>query len=142
MADKNVELVIQQLLEREKKGMNKYGVNTERTDLTAAHWLQHLQEELMDACVYIEVLKRNTPVVRLEVPDDFDIENKPEEGGVDWQIWLQEKKRIDEEVQALGYAVGEDVLEEQPLSQELIDMTKPPPGVGPPIDVEKFKVEK
>ena len=56
--DKNVENVVSQLREREKRGLNKYGVNTERTDLSTLEWLQHLQEELMDACVYIEKLKR------------------------------------------------------------------------------------
>jgi len=55
--DKNVDNVITQLRAREQKGMIKYGVNTERTDLTTLEWLQHLQEELMDACVYIEKLK-------------------------------------------------------------------------------------
>ena len=55
--DKNVEKVITQLRTREEQGMNKYGVNTERTDLTTLEWLQHLQEELMDASVYIEKLK-------------------------------------------------------------------------------------
>ena len=37
--------------------MRKYGVNTDRTDLSTMEWLQHLQEELMDACVYVEKLK-------------------------------------------------------------------------------------
>ena len=55
--DKNVEGVITQLRTREQQGMEKYGVNTERTDLTTLEWLQHLQEELMDASVYIEKLK-------------------------------------------------------------------------------------
>jgi hypothetical protein len=55
--DKNVDNVITQLRAREQKGMIKYGVNTERADLTTLEWLQHLQEELMDACVYIEKLK-------------------------------------------------------------------------------------
>ena len=55
--DKNVEKVITQLRDREEEGMRKYGVNTERKDLTTLEWLQHLQEELMDACVYIEKLK-------------------------------------------------------------------------------------
>ena len=55
--DKNVEGVITQLRTREQQGMEKYGVNTERTDLTTIEWLQHLQEELMDASVYIEKLK-------------------------------------------------------------------------------------
>jgi hypothetical protein len=37
--------------------MSKYGVNTMREDLSPLEWLQHLQEELMDACVYVEKLK-------------------------------------------------------------------------------------
>ena len=55
--DKNVEKVITQLRDREEQGMSKYGVNTERKDLSTLEWLQHLQEELMDASVYIEKLK-------------------------------------------------------------------------------------
>jgi len=39
------------------KGYIKYGVTTERDDLSTLEWLQHFQEELMDACVYIEKLK-------------------------------------------------------------------------------------
>ena len=57
MTDKNVEKVITQLRDREEEGLLKYGVNTERSDLSTLEWLQHLQEELMDASVYIEKLK-------------------------------------------------------------------------------------
>jgi len=57
MNDINVENVCKALKEREKKGLKTYGVNTMRTDLSTLEWLQHLQEELMDACVYIEKLK-------------------------------------------------------------------------------------
>ena len=56
--DKNVENVVSQLRDREKRGLSKYGVNTERTDLSTIEWLQHLQEELMDGAVYIEKLKK------------------------------------------------------------------------------------
>ena len=55
--DKNVTSVIDQLCAREQAGLNKYGTNTERTDLTTLEWLQHLQEELLDGAVYIERLK-------------------------------------------------------------------------------------
>ena len=55
--DRNVKNVIVQLRSREEQGMIKYGVNTERKDLSTLEWLQHLQEELMDAAVYIEKLK-------------------------------------------------------------------------------------
>ena len=63
--DRNVEKVITQLRDREEKGMIKYGVNTERTDLTTIEWLQHLQEELMDASVYIEKLKNEMKETRV-----------------------------------------------------------------------------
>ena len=57
MKDTNVQKVIDSFKYREERGMLKYGVNTDRTDLNTMEWLQHLQEELMDACVYVEKLK-------------------------------------------------------------------------------------
>jgi hypothetical protein len=39
-------------------GYQKYGVTTERVDIDLAGWLQHLQEELLDAAVYVERIKR------------------------------------------------------------------------------------
>lgn len=42
------------------KGLQKYGVTVARTDLKLSEWLQHLQEELMDAAVYVERLKEAT----------------------------------------------------------------------------------
>ena len=65
--DKNVEKVITQLRDREEEGLRKYGVNTERVDLTALEWLQHLQEELMDASVYIEKLKNEMKETQAEM---------------------------------------------------------------------------
>ncbi len=56
--DENVENVVSQLRAREERGLSKYGVNTERTDLSTLEWLQHLQEELMDGAVYIERIKQ------------------------------------------------------------------------------------
>lgn len=55
--DKNVEQVVNQLRSRCEVGLNKYGVTTERDDIDLLGWLQHLQEELMDAAVYVERLK-------------------------------------------------------------------------------------
>ena len=52
--DKNVEAIRFSLLERSRVGFKKYGVTTERTDLELADWLRHLQEEMLDAAVYIE----------------------------------------------------------------------------------------
>ena len=58
MEDKIVQTVIEAYKERSKAGIEKYGHTMEREDLSALDWLQHLQEELMDATLYIESLKR------------------------------------------------------------------------------------
>jgi hypothetical protein len=52
--DANVERVLDKLLRRYARGIEKYGVTTKRADLTQRDWLVHLQEELMDAIIYIE----------------------------------------------------------------------------------------
>ena len=57
VVDKNVESVRDMLYNRMTTGYSKYGVTTERTDVDLLGWLQHLQEELLDASVYIERLK-------------------------------------------------------------------------------------
>ena len=46
--------VARRIVQRAAKGKEKYGVTCERTDLDLHQWLTHLQEELMDAVVYIE----------------------------------------------------------------------------------------
>jgi hypothetical protein len=51
------EQVIAALRDRAAKGEMKYGVTMERNDLSFPQWLQHLQEELMDAAIYIEKCK-------------------------------------------------------------------------------------
>ena len=58
MEDKIVQAVIEAYKERSKVGIEKYGKTMEREDLSALDWLQHLQEELMDATLYVESLKR------------------------------------------------------------------------------------
>lgn len=57
MKDKIVERVVKQLNERSQKGVKKYGVTLERNDIDLLGWVQHLQEELMDAVLYIERIK-------------------------------------------------------------------------------------
>ena len=51
------EQVIDFLRTRAETGRRKYGVTMEREDLNFLQWLQHLQEELLDAAVYVEKLK-------------------------------------------------------------------------------------
>jgi len=54
--DSVVQAVIDKFAERAKAGHQKYGTTMDRTNLTRKQWLQHLQEELMDAVVYAQKL--------------------------------------------------------------------------------------
>lgn len=54
--DFNVESLVTKHRDRDAMGLAKYGVTTERSDLSTQEWLVHLQEELMDAAVYIQRL--------------------------------------------------------------------------------------
>jgi hypothetical protein len=56
--DSIVESVIRKFQERSAVGIKKYGVTLDRTDLGLADWIQHAQEELMDAILYLEKLKQ------------------------------------------------------------------------------------
>jgi len=49
--------IIDKINQRAEIGKQKYGVTMERTDLSTYEWLNHLQEELLDAIIYIEKLK-------------------------------------------------------------------------------------
>jgi hypothetical protein len=60
--DPNVTAVMELLKQRSLVGLNKYGTTTMRTDLDILDWLQHLQEELCDAAVYVEVLRNKLRV--------------------------------------------------------------------------------
>lgn len=51
------EKVIKQIRNRAEVGLKKYGKTLEREDFSFLDWLQHLQEELMDAACYVEKLK-------------------------------------------------------------------------------------
>ncbi len=55
--DKVVGKVIDTYKERSRAGIEKYGTTLDRDDLSLLEWLQHLQEELMDATLYIEAIK-------------------------------------------------------------------------------------
>lgn len=55
--DKHVQSVINKFAHRSEVGFAKYGTTLERKDLNLTEWLNHLQEELMDATLYIEKLK-------------------------------------------------------------------------------------
>jgi len=86
--DANVESVRKKLEQRAKLGLRKYGVTTERTDLSALDHLLHAQEEAMDLAVYLERLICDeeqrlksrmgfTNEVAPLFPDDLEYPKKP-----------------------------------------------------------------
>lgn len=50
--------VIASFKARSEFGKKKYGTDLDRTDLKTLDWIQHAQEELMDAILYLEKLKQ------------------------------------------------------------------------------------
>lgn len=52
--DENVRVVRAKLLQRSTIGLQKYLSTTHGANLPETDWLIHLQEELMDAAIYIE----------------------------------------------------------------------------------------
>jgi hypothetical protein len=55
--DTIVESVITKYKDRANIGFTKYGTNLDRTDLNSKEWAEHLQQELMDAVLYLEKFK-------------------------------------------------------------------------------------
>ena len=57
--DKYVQSVKEKFEERSQTGIKKYNTTLEREGLSLTDWLTHLQEELMDATLYVERLKES-----------------------------------------------------------------------------------
>ena len=53
---KSLDRVIKKYEQRESVGLKKYGTTIDREDLTTEEWAIHLQEELMDATLYVQRL--------------------------------------------------------------------------------------
>ena len=58
MKDKHVESVVNKYKERSNVGVHKYGTTLHDNNLSLDEWLNHLQQELMDATLYIEKLRQ------------------------------------------------------------------------------------
>jgi len=57
-SDSIVNTVIDSFIKRSNLGLQKYGTTLDRDDLNVLDWIQHAQEEHMDAILYLEKLKR------------------------------------------------------------------------------------
>tara|TARA_B100000768_G_C11276041_1_gene376022 strand:- start:1427 stop:1687 length:261 start_codon:yes stop_codon:yes gene_type:complete len=58
--DPIVERVVDKFVERSDIGYEKYKITLEKDPSDMFIWMNHLQEELMDAVLYLQKLKENT----------------------------------------------------------------------------------
>ena len=56
--DPVVERVVDKFVSRSDVGFEKYGVTLDKDPSEMFAWLNHLQEELMDATLYIQKIKK------------------------------------------------------------------------------------
>lgn len=56
--DTIVRSVVEKYIDRSMFGKQKYGTTLDRDDLNILDWINHTQEELMDATLYLEKLKK------------------------------------------------------------------------------------
>ena len=75
--DAIIQQVIKKIQSRSDVGFKKYGVTLEDDEQPLDKWLQHIQEELMDAVNYIEKTRQ---VLRSEIEEMYlkDIELRHE----------------------------------------------------------------
>ena len=66
--DSVVSAVVEKFKQRSEFGQKKYGTNLDRKDLTVFEWANHMQEELMDAILYLEKLKRELSSSKKDQP--------------------------------------------------------------------------
>jgi hypothetical protein len=74
MRDQVVETVIDKYYERSQVGITKYGTTLETNN--SDDYLKHLQEELMDATLYIQKLmdlKKEITILVKDNPNDHDL---------------------------------------------------------------------
>jgi hypothetical protein len=62
--DQIVKSVLAKYVERSNTGLKKYGTPLTRNDLTLEQWINHLQEELMDATLVPRAHQKRHSVTR------------------------------------------------------------------------------
>ena len=66
VTDKVVLSVMAKYAERSATGLRKYGTTLDREDLTLDQWINHLLEELMDATLYLERIKKDIALIEIK----------------------------------------------------------------------------
>ena len=67
------EKVIDKIRSRAERGWKKYGTTMERDDLSFLEWIVHLQEELMDATIYIQKIIKDASLFEQQRIEHYQI---------------------------------------------------------------------
>ena len=77
--DSIVKSLIQKFWDRSSRGVEEYGTTLEQNKLSIMKWVRHLQEELMDASLYLEkinsIYHKSTPQIEGIKKDVIDQQN-------------------------------------------------------------------
>ena len=85
--DKIINRVIEKIQKRAEAGYKKYGVGLDKDDQPLDAWLNHLQEELMDAVNYIEKARS---VLRDEIEECYIRDSKSISRYPESNYWTQD----------------------------------------------------
>lgn len=122
------------LISQTEKGLKKYGNSVNPSEYTTAQWVDHLQEELIDALVYAETIKSTVTahVKKLGSPEYRSIlDDRPsyEKQIAQAQSMLHKKdaelsrlRVIENDYQKLEVDYLNTVTENKRLIQEIVDM--------------------
>lgn len=95
--------VIRELQQRSAVGLKKYSVSVgDRKDLPLSRWLKHLQEELLDASVYIEKIRAEDNSGELERLRQENAQLKQ-----DWQQVHNDNLRLTKKLQSVRLVLRE-----------------------------------
>ena len=89
--DPIIKKVIDKFIERSNTGYKKYGVTLHDDEPNLHKWLNHIQEELMDAINYIEKLKmETTDALEEKILKDYEDEDSRLSIHSDPEMWTQD----------------------------------------------------
>jgi hypothetical protein len=109
--DKNVEAIVTKHRQRAAVGLKKYGVTTERTDLTISQWLQHAQDEAMDLAIYLQRLIGEQEPTTYKGPafqPYHPATARPADSENPLQVWADRKRGVTERDLVNGLAGDRD----------------------------------
>ncbi len=70
--DSVIQSIINKFISRGKLGLQKYGTTLDRNDLSLLDWINHAQEEHLDAILYLEKIRQEIQKSNLSTNINFE----------------------------------------------------------------------